>query len=249
MISKILTSTVTLRGFSFSRRNVRDEVLAQRIRNRILKSRTRIDGSVPLTDVRFVVMDTETTGMDPGAGDEIIAVGAVAVRNCEVCVDEVFDRLVNPGRSIPPEIVELTGISEEMVAGAGDFWSVLEDFLDFIGDSVLVGHWIHFDLAFINSKLRHYCNVKFEPYRYDTNVISKAINPKARSHTLDNILRWHGIEPVGRHTALGDALLTARIFVNFLHYMLGRNIRTLGEMNGFIKYNFNCYSYFVFPFF
>ncbi len=206
----------------------------ERFRGLINKNDYREKDSLYMRDMRLVVLDTETTGLRPQAGDEIISVGACIIHGGKILPSEMFHRLVNPNRPIPRLITELTGISEEMVAGADNFCAVIEDFLDFLKDSVIIGHSIEFDINFINYKLRPY-NVRVNNFHLDTGIISRAINPHWKLHTLDGILASQGIEPLGRHTALGDALLTAGVFLNFLDQLERQKIKTLMDLRIYVR--------------
>src|ERR1700712_5269548 len=105
---------------------------------------------VPLADVTFCVLDIETTGSDR-QGDLITELGAV-----KVCGGErlgTFATLINPGKAIAPTVMILTGITDNMVATAPRIESVLASMLEFVGDAVIVGHNVNFDMAFLNAAL------------------------------------------------------------------------------------------------
>ncbi|MGQ9497796.1 MAG: 3'-5' exonuclease [Desulfotomaculales bacterium] len=217
----------------------RDQVVADagtvsELRAHLQQGRVRLPAGVLLRELRFVVLDTETTGFHPQRGDEVIAVGAVVVEGGDILSDLVFHRLVNPHRPIPPVITALTGITQEMVAGAEDIGCVLKDFFRFARDAVLVGHSIGFDLAFLNKKLNALCGLRVQHPLLDTRVIARVLYPHLASRTLDVLLAYHGIKPEGRHTALGDALLTARLFVRFLDLLARQHVVTLGELYRYI---------------
>jgi DNA polymerase-3 subunit epsilon len=108
------------------------------------------DLGTPLRDVTFCVLDLETTGGSP-TDCSITEIGAVKVRGGE-CLG-TFQTLVNPGRAIPPEITVLTGITQAMVVRAPRVESVLPTFLEFLGDAVVVGHNVRFDLGFLAAAL------------------------------------------------------------------------------------------------
>lgn len=188
---------------------------------------------VPLRELRLVVLDTETTGLKPQNGDEIIEIGACVLQN-GIILEDVFARFVNPMRSIPPFITELTGISEEMVAGAQGFCPVMSDFLHYIQDCVIVGHSIEFDIHFMNYKLNPY-DVKIKNPYLDTGLLSKVLYPHWKIYTLDSILSNMNIEPEGRHTALGDALLTASVFLRLLNQLEELEVYTLSDLRCFIR--------------
>ncbi|MCL6611380.1 MAG: 3'-5' exonuclease [Peptococcaceae bacterium] len=205
----------------------------ERFRDLVKKNDYRQKDNIYLREMKLVVLDTETTGLKPQAGDEIISVGACLVRDGKV-LPQVFHRLVNPGRPIPPFITELTGISDEMVAGEEDFCTVMADFLDFLQDSVIIGHSIDFDINFMNYKLKPY-SVRINNFHVDTGMLSRALNPQWKIHTLDSILSNLGIDPEGRHTALGDALLTARVFLKFFEHFEDLRVLTLWDLRCFLR--------------
>lgn len=190
-----------------------------------------------LAEARFLVLDTETTGFHPFAGDELISVGAVLVEEGHVVEEKSLHRLINPGRCIPPEVQRLTGISEEAVSGAPDFWQVLGELLPLLEDSVLVGHVISFDLAFINLKLKHCCGVKLPNPTVDTRLLSQTLHPHRATHSLDALIDLYGIKPRGRHTALGDALMTAEVFQIFLKSLRAQGVTTLRELYQYTRYS------------
>lgn len=164
---------------------------------------------LPLETLDYVVVDTETTGLNI-ARDDIVQIGAVRVVGGKILDGDSFERLVNPGRSIPPESIRFHGVTDEMVAHAPGIDEILEEFLDYAGDAVLIGHNIAFDLSFMNRTMR------VENPALDTMLLSIGAFARRRDHTLD-ALAAHFDEPVkNRHTALGDAELTARIFLRLL---------------------------------
>ena len=205
----------------------------EKFRDPIKKNDDLEKDSISLKKLRLVVLDTETTGLKPQAGDEIISIGACLVKNGTI-LEDFFDRLVNPGRQIPPFITELTGISEEMVLGAPKFCSVMSDLLEFIEDCVIIGHSIEFDIHFMNYKLNPY-GVKIKNYYLDTGLLSKVLYPHWKIYTLDSILSKMGIEPEGRHTALGDAILTADVFLRLLKEFEELGVLTLSDLRCFIR--------------
>lgn len=195
-----------------------------------LQLKERIDWNVPLNKGRYILFDTETTGFFPYQGDEIINIAAVVVENGQICADQVFDELVNPYRSIPPAVQQLTGISDEMVADKRGICCVLNDFLDFIGESVLVAHNAEFDLAFINIKLNWYTQTEVYNPVIDTYKLARALCPELLQHDLDTLIKFHKVTQRPRHTALGDAFMTAEIFLEYLKRMENIEIDTLKQL-------------------
>ncbi|MDP6343882.1 MAG: exonuclease domain-containing protein [Alphaproteobacteria bacterium] len=181
-----------------------------------------------LEDLTFVVFDTETTGLEPSNGDRIVQIGAVRVVGGEIQHDEVFDELVHPGRSIPARSTRFHGITDEMVAAKPPVDQVLRQFHEFCGDCVLVAHNAAFDLKFLEIA-QGLGGPTFAQPVLDTLLLSAVLERKARDHGLDAIAQRHGINLVGRHTALGDSLATAEVFLCLLPLAQERGTRTLGE--------------------
>lgn len=213
--------------------DVEGEKKLEKFRGLVKKGDYREKDNLCLRDMKLVVLDTETTGLKPQAGDEIISIGACIIQGNEI-LPEMFHRLVNPNRPIPRLVTDLTGISDDMVAGADDFCTVVCEFLDFLKDSVIIGHSIEFDINFLNHKLKPY-NLRINNFHMDTGMLSRALNPQWKIHTLDSILSNLGIEPEGRHTALGDAILTAGVFLNFLERLECLNIGTLLDLRCYMR--------------
>lgn len=187
-----------------------------------------------LKRMRFIVFDTETTGFHPYAGDEIISIGAVVVENDSI-QEEVFHELIQPRKPIPPIVTEITGISNEDVADAPPVLPVLHKFLQFIRDDYLVAHCADFDINFLNTKFKKLCKTKLNNPVIDTMAISYHVLPNNKSYGLDTLLDQYNIQVEGRHTALGDAVMTAELFLCFLDELEKRGIETLHGLEGYIK--------------
>ena len=198
-----------------------------------LQHKEHEDWDAPLWGTRYIIFDTETTGFYPFHGDEIINIGAVVVEDGKVHEDLIFDELVNPYRAIPAAIQKLTGITDEMVADRRGICDVLSDFLGFIDDSVLVAHNAAFDLAFINIKLNSKSTELHNPV-IDTHKLSIALCPEFISHDLDTLIRNLRIPMRSRHTARGDSLMTAEIFLEFLDRLHEKDINTLKQLYSYL---------------
>ena len=164
-----------------------------------------------LTEGRFVVFDSETTGLYSAMGDEIISLGGMVLDEGGF-TGSCFFQMVNPYRNIPNLATKITGITGDMVLNAPDILIALDRFLRFSGRNILLGHCTDFDLGFINSKLLKYCGTKLSVPVLDTCWISQILYPNRRDHSLDSLAMTYGIPLTGRHTALGDCLITALLF-------------------------------------
>jgi len=179
-----------------------------------------------LDELTFTVFDTETTGLDPAGGDRIVSLGAVRVVNGRVLRQETFERLVQPERSVPVASTTIHGITADMLEGQPTIDEVLRGFARFSEDTVLVGHNVSFDLQFL--KLAEpSAKVTLGQPALDTLLLHAALNPEHGDHTLEAIASRLGVSVVGRHTALGDALVTAEVFVALMALLRRKGIETL----------------------
>ena len=181
-----------------------------------------------LRDIEYTVFDTETTGLDPTQGDEIISVGAVRVVNGRLLRQETFERLVDPGRSVPSRSTAVHGITSQMLVGQPTIDSVLPAFARYAQDTVLVGHNVGFDMQFLRLKEQR-TGVRFAQPVLDTLLLDAAVHPEYDEHSLEAIAGRLGVDVLGRHTALGDALVTGEVFLRLLALMQQRGITTVGE--------------------
>lgn len=182
----------------------------------------------------FVVFDTETTGLNYKKGDEIISLGAVRIRRGEIT--DHFHEYVNPMREIPAIATEITGITDNMVADSPDILEILDRFLTFKGTTPLVAHNAAFDLGFLNQKLRKYCGYKLPTPVLDTFILSHLLFPRAEHHSLDQLAQTYGISDKGRHTALGDAIITARVYTAMTQDLREHGITTTHELYRYLQY-------------
>ncbi|MZP28310.1 3'-5' exonuclease [Heliobacterium undosum] len=219
-----------------------EPALSARLVEKCRRNRGRHSPFRLLRDITFVVFDTETTGLSV-PDDDVIALGGVALPpGVEGACDEgagyaegkgkerVFDRLVNPHRPIPALAREITGINDDMVLSQPTIYPVLDDFLDFIDGAVLVAHGIAFDVGFLDKYLRPLRTKLYHPV-IDTITLSRVLEPFRADHSLDALVADCQITPRRRHTALGDAQMTADLFSAMLARLQKlRPVNTLGEL-------------------
>jgi DNA polymerase III subunit epsilon len=182
----------------------------------------------PLASLSYTVFDTETTGLRPSAGDEIVSIGAVRIVNGRLLEQEVFEQLVDPRREMSPEVSRITGIVSSMLEDQPTIDKVLPAFRTFCEDTVLVAHNAAFDMRFLRLK-EEAAGVRFTQPVLDTLLLSAVINPHLDAHGLEAIAERMGVNPIGRHTALGDAIMTGEVFLRMVPLLAQLGIRTLGE--------------------
>ena len=191
-------------------------------------SDTTIDLDRKLSELAYSVFDTETTGLEPAAGDEIIQLGAVRAINGRMLRQEVIDQLIDPRIPLKPEGIPIHGITEDMVRGQPTIDVVLPMFHEFCADTVLVAHNAAFDMRFLQIK-EATTGLKFDQPVLDTLLLSAVIHPNQESHKLEAIAERLGINVIGRHTALGDAFVTGEVFLKMIPLLAEKGIHTLRE--------------------
>ena len=181
-----------------------------------------------LASLDYVVIDTETTGLNPSGGDQMISIAAVRIVNGRVLTGECFNELIYPGMPVPAQSIVFHGITDEMLAGMPDIKQILPKFVEFVGDAVIVAHNAAFDMKFIGLQSER-CGVKLDSPVLDTVLLSAFVHDHTSKHTLDDLAERYGVCIQGRHTALGDALTTAHVFVRLIKQLSCRNINTFSE--------------------
>lgn len=182
----------------------------------------------PLDQLTYTVFDTETTGLNPSGGDEIIQVGAIRIVNGRILEKEIFDQLVDPKRPIPASSTAIHGIRPDDVVGKPDINAVLGLFHTFCQDTILVGHNADFDLQCLRLKAPT-AGVAFDHPVLDTLLLSAVAHPFQERHNLDDIAHRLGLPVIDRHQALGDAKLTAEILIRLIPVLKDKGIQTLND--------------------
>jgi len=209
----------------------------RRIRNRLrekelpplahdnLKALDHLDLKQGAKQLRYVVLDLETTGMSLTC-DQVVSMAAYRVVEGRILLGDIFSSLVNPDQAIPPSAVRIHGIVPSMVARAPLFEEVFDQFLRYLGTDILVGCHVNFDLNFLNICMQqkygfHLQNLALDAMfmcrtiLFPRHLRSYAIRYKG-DQDLDMVAKHFGIQIPERHTALGDALATAMIFQRIL---------------------------------
>jgi DNA polymerase III subunit epsilon len=205
---------------------------ADRYRQRFV---TTWDDRTPVDQVRFVVLDSETTGLDPRT-DRIVTLGAVAVQGDEIVLSDAFDALVKVEENT--SAVTVHGVTrDESRRGRGEA-EVLSKFLEYLGDGVIVGHHIGHDISTLNAAYERGCGLTLLNRSADTMDLTLhlerdgafADRPPIRHFTLDALCDMFGVIPHDRHTASGDAFLTAQVFQRLLRLAAKRGRTTLARI-------------------
>lgn len=164
--------------------------------------------------MREIVFDTETTGLEARMGDRVTEIGCVEVIDC-IPTGRTFHAYVNPQRSIPAEVVEVTGLTTEFLADKPLFEEVAQDFIDFVGDSVMVAHNAPFDMGFINMEMERLGKPVYPEERFkDTARMAREMFPGAFV-SLDALCKRFDIslETREKHGALIDSFLLAEVYL------------------------------------
>ncbi|CAA7620330.1 DNA polymerase III [Candidatus Terasakiella magnetica] len=185
-------------------------------------------GTQRLNSMTFVVFDTETTGLHPSQGDQIVSIAGVRIVNGRILSGESFNRIVNPGRPIPVESIQFHGLTDEMVKDKPPIEVVLPQFKAYAADAVLVAHNAAFDLKFLRMREKK-VGVSFDNPVLDTMILSNYLDGPDAGHSLDAICDRYGIVITDRHTALGDAMVTAAVLLRQLEALEAQGIHTLDE--------------------
>lgn len=192
-------------------------------------------GGKCLKDLTFVVFDTETTGLATEGADQIISIGGVRIRGCRVLDHEPFTRLIDPKMPITKASTKIHGITDDMVRGEAGVEEVIPAFKEFVGDAVLVAHNAAFDMAFLK-KNHAATGVTFDNLVLDTLLLSVFAEAESRNHSLEAMAERLGVNIEGRHTALGDAIATAKVFVRLLDLLETRGVITCRQaINASVK--------------
>ena len=190
----------------------------------------RLFRGLEINNCSFVILDTETTGLEASKGDKIISLAALKIRNSLIQENEFLDELINPERDIPWESVKIHHITDEHVRGKPTLPELQSKINSFLKKSILIGHNIEFDKKFIyqdaaNSDLSKRMK---KITSIDTIYLTAALYPDLENYDLSYLCEHFNIRTNDqiRHSALGDCWITARLFLHLLHKAKERNITT-----------------------
>ncbi len=207
-------------------------------RQKSIKDEIDLWQSIEKTD--FVVFDTELTGLDYKK-DSLIAIGAIKMRGSRIYPGKTFYSLIKPASTLKCESVVVHEITHTDLCEAKEPEEAIVEFVDFIGPSVLVGHFVHIDLHFINLALKKYFHTTLKNPAIDTlnlhewlyeneSTFKKHFKGTTTSKDLYSIAKKYGINTKKSHNALYDAFLTAQLLQRFLHFLSLSGVKTIKEL-------------------
>jgi CBS domain-containing protein len=184
--------------------------------------------AAPLISIDAVALDLETTGLDPKAA-RIVEIGAVAIVGGRIEESQALSLLVDPGRPIPASATAIHGIDDQRVKGRPPVGEALEMLEDFVAGRLVVGHAVGFDLAILKAEAARAGGARGAQKNIDYKRVGEIARPSLPDFSLEVVAGWLGIAVEGRHSALGDALLAARILVKLVPHLRNRGVRTVAE--------------------
>ncbi len=190
----------------------------------------------PIDRVRFVVLDVETTGLDPRT-DRLITIGAVAVQQGEIVLEDSFEALLKVAHNT--SAVTVHGVTRDESARGMDEQDALQAFLDYLRDGVIVGHHIGHDVGTFDAAFERHWGFHMANRNLDTMDLTLHLEkdgafsgrPPIRHFTLDALCERFGLIPHGRHTASGDAFITAQVFLRLLRLASKYGRETLARLS------------------
>ena len=190
-------------------------------------------GARMLDDLHYAVVDVETTGGGVSKGHRITEFAVVEVVGREI-VDQ-WSTLVNPGRTIPPIVERITGISDGLVHDAPFFEHIAPEVADRLEGRIFVAHNVDFDRSFVHSELVAALGEAPALPPLCTVRLARALLPKLKRRNLDELTRYFGIRIQDRHRALGDAVATAQALLRLLDEARGQGIVDLETLNRLLR--------------
>ena len=203
-------------------------------KNYIQKFKNPQPKDTPLNAVRFVVLDTETTGVNPRK-DKILSIGAVTILDYQISVENSFEYFIENDNTNESSI-HIHGIlpkgKEKKISEEFAF----ESFLKYCGNDIIIGHHIGFDMAIMNQLAKRYVNDELRNKTIDTATLSIRLEHRnsypyqPQDYSLDALTMRYNVQTNDRHTAAGDAYMTAILFLKLLSQLEKKGIDTLGKL-------------------
>jgi DNA polymerase-3 subunit epsilon len=203
------------------------------------------DTNASVDDVEFVVFDTESTGLKPEKGDELLSIAGIAFRNGRVDLSKSFYELISPTGKVPPESIVIHSLTPARLEDLPQASEVLTRFFEFCGGDILVGHHAAFDARFISFTLKEHFGITLVNRVIDTAAIARSIDEmedpvrfsmdEGKHIGLDTLAKRFRIEMPDRHDAYGDAFATALVFQRQIgiHKAKGNNtVKYLMQIGG-----------------
>lgn len=199
----------------------------------------RFERNLPLHEYEMVVFDTELTGLNV-LKDEIVAIGAVKIRNLQIQCDETFYALVKPEEQFHTPSTLVHRITPQELNRAGKLEDILPDFLEFCGDAIHIGHYLRLDLEFFNAAAKNLLGGSITTPYLDTMRLAMAYNEAKHGHyydhsnihgayTLDALSKEFDLPVFTAHNALQDSLQTAYLFLFLVKKMRAHGFRTMQD--------------------
>ena len=177
------------------------------------KEKKKIQTKVNSNSLKFVddyvLVDIETTGLSP-VNDEIIEIGAIKVKD-NIIVNE-YNQLIKINRRLSPFIINLTGITDDMLKQGKLPTVVFKEFVDFIEDDVIIGHNVNFDFGFLSDKCRRYINYNLQNDCIDTMYLAKKLVPNSINYKLGTLANYFNVSYEGAHRGLKDVEITYEVY-------------------------------------
>ncbi len=203
------------------------------------KKNIAIDENASIRDVRYVVIDTELTGLDEKK-DSIVSMAAIRMTGGRIDIEDTFYRLVNPETELTAESVIIHEITPSEVTKKPGIGKVLSEFAQFCGNDVIVGHCVSIDLRFINREMKKAFGSVLRNPALDTSAIYEWIRKRFPSRKafpycfsdsgLYDIAKYFGIPVNGAHNAVMDAFITAQVFQRFIPMLNEGGVRSIGDL-------------------
>ena len=198
------------------------------------------DPAMPIGESRYVVMDTELTGLDVKR-DSIVSIGAVAMQGGRIILGETFYEMISPETALRSESIVIHGIMPSEVVGKPSIDGVLVDFLKFCEGAVVVGHFLSLDLSFLNKEMKRLQGRKFGQPVADTQRMHDWMQDQSRgargqydaceeNKDLFSLAKKYHVQVSAAHNALMDAFITAQLFQRFLSFLPALGVRTVKDL-------------------